>query len=209
MKNLDLRKTRASTVVDTVDDGSISFDSEDKFSFLSNLTIDPKYIITIGLKLALCGVGTYILMYYEQQELSKFNKQKAIEVSKVKNIQVKISKIKLQFTEFQAVEKIVDTYYEKLQILKNIVGSRLLSIKILDNIQNSIPKEILLNKINFMNNTLIIRGETPTHQYVSVFVEALEDTRLFSSVDLERIDKKNKGNNIYNTNLFVIKSILK
>ena len=74
---LDLRKTRAATVVDDGDGDFLVYDDQ-KSSFLSNLEINPISVISFVLKLAVCGVGVVALQYVEKQNLDKLNGQKSI-----------------------------------------------------------------------------------------------------------------------------------
>ena len=207
---LDLRKTRASTVIDSVDEDFFLYDNKQKSSFLSDIEIDPKKIIGFTLRLFICTLGTIILMHFEKQNLNKLNGNKAIVGGELNDLKSKKQDLKKQVKGFEYMVIKSKEFNEKLGIMQKIVDRRLLAVTGLDHIQTVIPEKVWLKEIQFNNNDFTITGVSTTNKQIQNFVEELERTNLFSKVNLDRAEKDNsEKNKLLSRRKFVIVSTLK
>lgn len=206
MKKFDLRKTRASSITESSDD-VISFDKEKK-SILSDISIDPKIVINIILRLALCALGTYILIHFEQQELDRLLAKKATlekTLEKSKNIIISLEK---EIKTYGALPKKAEHFKNRLNIMQKIVKYRLLPIKSLDQIQSIIPKDIFLKNINYTKKRIIFTGVGNTMPSIHTFIQSLEGTTLFANIVLQRVSQETH-NKFFHRRAFIIESVLK
>lgn len=197
---LDLRKTRASTVVDNVED-DIFFEEEKKGSIVSelvsNINIEPKTIIKFIVKLAFCGLGTVALIYFEKDQINKLNVQKADRQKKLDTLNQKKQSIENKIKTSETSTEASEEFNNKLNIMQGIVNHRLDAVKGLDNIRDSIPKKVWLTEVDFRNKQFKIRGHSITNKEIQEFVVNLEKTDIFAFV---RIDETKKDKNIKNQN---------
>ena len=205
---LDLRKTRAATVVDDLGDDFLLYEDEKKSSFLSNIKIDPKRIIGFIVRLALCALGVVVLRYIEKQNLDKLNGQKSIVQNELDQLVKKQKEKEKEVEGFAYMAKKSKEFYNKLDIMQELADSRLLALTGLDHIQSIIPEEVWLKRVNFDDKKFTITGISTTNKQIQNFIEKLEKTQLFSNVNLEKAmeDKNNKN---YIRRNFIIKSTLK
>ena len=204
---LDLRKTKAATVVDDVGDDFI-FYGDDKPGLLSNISIDPWKVLGFFLRVVICVAGIVSLRYVEQQNLDKLNRQKAIVKGELDQL-VKTRKDKEKKVEsFSYIVEKSKEFYNKLDIMQGLADSRLLPLTGLDYIQNVIPEEVWLREVGFRDKEFDIRGASTTNKQVQNFIEKLEETQLFSSVTLQQSREEKDKRNYIRRN-FTIKSVLK
>ena len=207
---LDLRKTRASTVIDSVDEDFFLYDNEKKSSFLSGVTISPKRIIGFIVRIVLCALGTLILMHVEKSNLDKLNAEKAIVNDELNGLKIKEGNLKKQIKGFEYIANKSKEFNKKLDIMQKIVDRRLLAVTGLDQIQDVIPEEVWLKEIRFNKDDFTIKGVSTTNKQIQNFAEALEKTNLFSKVILDRVEEDRGGSSkIHSRRKFVIVSTLK
>ena len=99
-------------------------------------------------------------------------------------------------------------FYNKLNVMQELADSRLLALTGLDHIQSIIPEEVWLQKVNFDNKKFTLTGTSTTNNQLQNFIQKLEDTQLFSNVNLEQ-SREEKDNKNYVRRHFSIKSTLK
>ncbi|MDE0119204.1 MAG: PilN domain-containing protein [Bdellovibrionales bacterium] len=204
---LDLRKTKAATVVDDIGGDDFVFYDE-KPGFLSNITIDPWRVFGFFFRVGICAAGVIALRYVEQQNLDKLNRQKTIVQGELDQL-IKTRKDKeKQVESFGYIVEKSKEFYNKLDIMQGLADSRLLPLTGLDYIQNVIPEEVWLREIEFRNKEFDIKGASTTNKQVQNFIEKLEGTQLFSSVTLQQ-SREEKDNKNYIRRNFTIKSTLK
>ena len=201
---MDLRKTRAETVVDNLEDDVFM---EDKPSLLSNIKIDPKDLVGFIIRLALCFVGVFALKYKEQQDLSKLNSQKAIATQELNTLQDQEKKLQTQVDGFGQLKERSKEFNNKLNIMQKIANNRLSAVTGLDQIQGVLPEEVWLEKVAFNDRKFEIQGYSTTNKQIQNFVEKLEQTNLFSTVGLERV-AEDRGKRMKRRS-FTVTSVLK
>lgn len=207
----DLRKTRASTVVDEMDQDDIFLYDDKKSNILdslSNIEINPKKIISFFFRLALCGVGALILIRYEKQNIEKLSKERTMVTTEFNKLKSQKEQIKKEIDGFGYMVKKSKEFDNKLEIMQAIVDSRLSALIGLDHIQNIIPEEVWLRRVKFDNNRFTLTGLSVNNKQIQNFMKALEGTNLFSQVNLERsgIDASSKSDTRRH---FTILSLLK
>ena len=205
---LDLRKTRAATVADQLDDADIFLDDADKKSFLSDLDLEVKDIIGLVLRLVVCGLGIVILIHFEQKNLDKLNGQRMIAQDELNSLKSKESKIKNEIKGLEKLSEKSKEFNHKLNIMQGIVDNRLLAVKGLDLIQSAIPEEVWLREVSLKKKKFIIKGVSTTNKQIQNFIEQLEDTDLFSAVSLAKAGEEKKEA-FYSRRRFTIESLLK
>lgn len=207
---LDLRKTRASTVIDSVDEDFFLYDNEKKSSFLSDVAIDPKQIIGFFIRIALCALGTIILMRVEKNNLDKLNAEKAIVSGELSQLKGEKGNLEKQIKGFEYIAKKSEEFNKKLDIMQKIADRRLLAVTGLDKIQEVIPEEVWLKEIRFNKDDFTIKGVSTTNKQIQNFTEELERTNLFSKVVLDRAEEdKSNNSKLHSRRRFVIVSTLK
>ena len=204
---LDLRKTKASTVVQDLGDDFLLYD-EKKASFFSDIKIDVKSIIGFVLRIVVCAVGTFVLIYFEKQNINKLNVDKAKANTELNAFKKKQAEMEKQIEGFEYIAKKSKEYEDKVSIMETIVDKRLSAITGLDKIQGVIPEEVWLKKVEFRDKDFTITGISTTNKQIQNFVEELEKTRLFSKVNLEKAEEENR-NRAYSRRRFIIVSTLR
>lgn len=203
---LDLRKTRASTVVDSVDEDFFLYDDEKK----SSVSVNPKKIIGFIIRIAVCALGTVILMHVEKTNLNKLSAAKAIVNGELNELKGKQQNLKKQIEGFEYISKKSKEFNEKLDVMQKIVNRRPLAVTGLDHIQEVIPEEVWLKEIRFDRDDFTITGVSTTNKQIQNFAEQLEKTNLFSKVVLDRAEEDRSGKNkLHSRRKFVIVSTLK
>ena len=145
---LDLRKTRAATVVDNVDE-DLFLDEDKKASFLSNVEFDPKLLVGFCIRLAFCASGAIGLRIYDSQNIKKLNAQKIVVNSELSELTKKQKAVEEKITGFDDLAQKSKEFYGKLDIMQNLADERMLALTGLDQVQSSIPEEVWLKKIKF------------------------------------------------------------
>ena len=201
---MDLRNTRAKTVVDNLDDDIFM---EDKASPFSKIKIDPKELIGFLIRLALCFVGVLVLKYFEQQNLNKLKSQQTIANQELSTLQEQKKQLQGQVDGFGKLKERSKEFNNKLNIMQKIANNRLSAVTGLDQIQSMIPEEVWLEKVAFSNRKFEIQGYSTTNKQIQNFVEQLEQTNSFSTVGLERV-AEDRGKRI-KRRTFTVTSVLK
>ena len=204
---LDLRKTRAATVVDNVDE-DLFLDEDKKASFLSNVEFEPKLIIGFCVRLALCALGAVGLRIYDTQNLKKLNAQKVSVNNELGELTKKQKAVEEKIAGFDDLAQKSKEFYGKLDIMQNLADERMLALTGLDQIQSSIPEEVWLQRVKFDRKQFTITGLSTTNKEIQSFVEGLENTELFSKVNLQE-STEDHGNKRYVRRRFTIVSTLK
>ena len=186
---MDLRKTRAETVVDNLEDDIFM---EDKPSLLSKIQIDPKDLIGLAVRIALCFVGVFVLKHFEKENLSKLRGQKAVVNQELETLKGQEKTLQTQVDGFGKMKESSKEFQNKLTIMQEIANNRLSAVSGLDHIQSVIPEEIWLQKVAFNNRKFEIQGYGTTNKHIQHFVEQLEQTNIFASVGLERVAEDNQ-----------------
>ena len=210
MKNLDLRKTRASTVVDDMGD-EFTFDQEKESiidKFLANVEISPGKIIYFLIKVSFCAAGVLVLKHLEKDNLRKLNIAKDQVGQELVQLQKKQKTMEEQVNSFGYMRERSKEFDNKISIMQKIVDDRLVVIQGLDSIQSVIPEEVWLKKVTFRNQKFTLEGLGTTNHQINRFIEKLEKTNLFSSVNLEK-SKKDMNSKTFNRRDFTIVSVLK
>ena len=201
---MDLRKTRAETIVDDIDEDMFM---EDSPSILSKIKVDPKELTGFIIRLALCFVGVLVLKYFEKQNLDKLKSQKTIASQELSTLQAEETKLKSQVDSFGHMKERSKEFNTKLNIMQKIANNRLSAVKGLDQIQSVIPEEVWLDKVAFDDRKFEIQGYSTTNKQIQNFVENLEKTHIFSTVGLERV-AEDRGKRM-KRRTFTVTSILK
>ncbi len=207
----DLRKTKASTVVDEMDQDDIFLYDDKKSSipgFLENIEIDSKKIIGFFIRLALCGVGTLILIRYEKNNMAKLAMQRTMANTELSKLKSQKDNVKKEVDGFGHMLKKSEEFDNKLEVMQTIVDNRLSALTGLDHIQNAIPEEVWLRRVRFENNRFTLTGLSINTTQIQNFMKELEKTNLFSQVNLEKAgeDASSKSNK---RRYFTILSVLK
>lgn len=205
---LDLRKTRASTVIDSVEEDFFLYDNKKRPSFLSDVEIEPKRVVGFIFRLIVCALGLVILMQVEKNNLNKLNGQKAIVNGELNDLKRKKGQLGKQIEGFKHMAGKSKEFNEKLSVMQKIVDKRLLAVTGLDQIQSAIPEEVWLKAVRFDGNDFTITGISTTNKQIQNFVGELEKTNLFSSVNLDR-SAEDRSDRYQNRRHFVIVSTLK
>ncbi len=203
---LDLRKTKASTVVDEMGDAFLLYG--EKKSFLSNIEIKPKKIIGFCIRMLLCTVGVISLKYVEKKNITELNARKVIVNRELNQLTKQQKAIEKQIASYSTLVIKSKEFYNKLEIMQQLADNRMLALTGLDHIQSIIPEEVWLKQVDFGNKKFTIAGISTTNKNIQNFVEELEKTELFSSVNLEKAMEDNR-NSRYTRRQFIIVSTLK
>ena len=183
---IDLRKSKA-TVVDqeTLDNDFVLDGEKNVFSFLSHINF--KEIFNIIIRLIICCVGTVALMQYEQASLKKLAAQKNSANNEYSKLQNKMKSLQKKISGFAYLKDKSVEFTNKLSIMERVVQKRSKVIRGLDHIQGVIPKKVWLNRVNYSKNKLTLDGFSNTNKQVQTFIESMEKTNIFESVDLDRM----------------------
>ncbi len=217
MKRMDLRKTRAATIVG----GSVGLD-DDEDLVLDNAERKPRFnfdltagqVISIVVKLSILVSGVFVVKYFEEKNIDQFNAQKAVVTGELSKLESKKKKLKEEINNFDSLKVKADEFNNKLGIMQQLAHERLSVVTGLDHIQTVIPQKVWLDKIIFSKNTFQIEGVTTTNKELQNFVESLEQTGVFSNVHMSRVgdDKSSRVGNVgssFTRRQFLVETVLK
>ena len=196
MKSLDLRKTRATTVVNEAGEGDFQIFEEQKrdlAAIFENIEINPRKIIVFGIKIAICSGGVIALKNYEKKNISKLNGIKVIAQEEINTLKKKQKKLKDEIAKFQHLSGKTTEFHNKLDIVEEIANRRLSALRGLDGIQSAIPEEVWLKEVRYFKDNFKISGMSTNNRQVQLFIESLEKLGLFSTVTLEQSSEDKKG----------------
>ena len=74
--------------------------------------------------------------------------------------------------------------------MEGIVHRRLKVIRGLDQIQDVIPQNVWLERVNFNGNKLVLNGFSNTNKQVQTFIESMEKTNVFLRVVLNKVSEQ-------------------
>ena len=186
---IDLRKSRSTMVDHETLDNEFVFDNEKNiFAFLSK--IDLKVLFSTFLRLVLCGVGTIALMQVERRNIEKLNIQKQSAHNEYNQLKGVMEDLKKQVEGFASLKERSKEFTNKLGIMEGMVQKRLKVIRGLDQIQDVIPKNIWLERVNFNGDHLVLEGFSMTNRQVQGFIESMESTNIFSRVVLDKLSEQ-------------------
>ena len=186
---VDLRKSR-STMVDqeVMDDGFILDSEKNVFAYLSK--IDFKIVLKIVIRLVLCCAGTVVLMQVEKRNLQKLGAQRNAANNEHNQLKNNMQAVQKEIEGFDYLKGRSLEFTNKLIIMEGIVHRRLKVIRGLDQIQDVIPQNVWLERVNFNGNKLVLNGFSSTNKQVQTFIESMEKTNVFLRVVLDRVSEQ-------------------
>ncbi len=192
MKGLDLRKTKAQTVVaDTVDPGELEFDEVGK-PWVDKLGLDltAAQWVRLGVRAVLITCGVIGLKIYEKHNLKTLNKQQTTAEGILANLKTQKQALEKDIKGFKSSSEQSDQLGGRMDIIERIVTDRSLAIKGLDQIQNAIPEKVWLNRIQYDNKKFKIEGTSVSAKEIEIFVEQMEKRQIFSTVTLNEVKEQ-------------------
>ncbi len=201
---LDLRKTKAETVMDNMDEDIFM---EEKTSLFSKIKIDPRDLVGFLFRVAFCFVGVLVLKYVEKQNLEQLQADKALVSGELSELQEQQKEIQNQVNAFGHMKERSKEFNNKLNIMQNIANNRLSAINGLDHIQNVIPEEVWLKKVAFNNRKFEITGSSTTNRQIQNFVKELEEDSPFASVNLDRVEEDRNAKRLKRRNFTVTSTL--
>ena len=205
---IDLRKSRASTVMESdleFDDDFVVQEESALSKWISQIDINPAEILAILIRVCLCCAGTVLLIQVEKSRLNKVKAQKAVVQGEFDQLNQEKQNLQNQVKGFSYMQKKSQEFNNKLAIMKKVAKKKLKVIKGLDQMQDVIPDKMWLKRINYRQDKFTIEGAAETNKQVQNFIEALEGTRLFSGVKLERVQEQDRTKR----RTFTISSVLR
>ena len=213
---IDLRKTKAVTVTTALpeaeDDELILDESSTDWQEKLGLDLSRKQWIGIFIRMVFLISGLIGLKMYEVKNINRLNMQKSVLSEKLEEVKTKKENIEKQIATFGSLSSQSRQFNEKLDIIQSIINNRVWAIKGLDQIRSNIPGKVWLDKIQYRKKTFIIEGASISNKQIERFVEALENTHLFSQVNLNQMVEETKtARNVggLKNRFFTIHSILK
>lgn len=186
---IDLRKSRSTMVDQEVMDDDFVLDNEKStFAFLSK--IDFKIVLSIVIRLVLCCVGTGVLMQMEKKNLQKLGAQRDAANNEYSQLKNNMQDLQKKIEGFSYLKEKSVEFTNKLNIMEGVVQKRLKVIRGLDQIQDVIPKNVWLERVNFNGSKLVLNGFSSTNKQVQTFIESMEKTNVFLRVVLDKVSEQ-------------------
>ena len=110
----------------------------------------------------------------------------------VKNLEEKNSSLKKELAvleektkEVKNIENIKNELSEKLSVITILKKNKLGPVKLLDDLNISMPEKVWIESVEESNNNILITGKSLDDQSLSKFMKLLEKSPYFTNVDLQ------------------------
>ncbi|OGC45660.1 hypothetical protein A2V49_03065 [candidate division WWE3 bacterium RBG_19FT_COMBO_34_6] len=141
--------------------------------------------LTIILLIIVCGVGGFY--FYQNYKIKK----------EISSLDTNITKLRTEINNLSNIEINARNLYKKSSTLKGIFDNRLLYSKILINLQESTPANVIIESVSFgLEDTINITGNAQTYNLVQDFSNMLLSKDLFTEVSLNTVSLKGNDKGI-------------
>ncbi len=104
------------------------------------------------------------------------------EFRKLQSVKQEVERFRTQMDEIQ----------KKIEIVRKLKEGQKGYYKILTNIEHSMPDDVWTSSIKFEGNKIVLSCSSLRVSSVNNFVMKLYETKMFSTIDLEKADKKDE-----------------
>ena len=101
----------------------------------------------------------------------------------------KLQKVKQEVERFRSQ---MDDIQKKIEIVRKLKEGQKGYYKILTNVEKSLPEDVWTSSISFETNRIVLNCSSLRVSSVNRFVMNLYETKMFSTIDLEKADKKDE-----------------
>ena len=161
---------------------------------------DSSAVMWLGgfvLSMVVLGVSFFLLHQGASQNVA----DATLEVEGLKN---QLEQIQRTTKEVRDLEKKRKELHEKLAVIAKLKKSKLGPVRILDDLNTSIPERSWLTGLKESNGLLRIDGFALDNQTIATFMKDLEKSEYYLSVDLD--ESKTKAKSGINIKSFVLQS---
>ncbi|MCB0332644.1 MAG: PilN domain-containing protein [Bdellovibrionales bacterium] len=161
---------------------------------------DSSAVMWLGgfvLSMVVLGVSFFLLHQGASQSVA----DATLEVEGLKN---QLEQIQRTTKEVRDLEKKRKELHEKLAVIAKLKKSKLGPVRILDDLNTSIPERSWLTGLKESNGLLRIDGFALDNQTIATFMKDLEKSEYYLSVDLD--ESKTKAKSGINIKSFVLQS---
>ena len=199
MIKVNLNKTKGSTIYGPQDTGLAPSGStiftqikealdEQKFVF------GPSFFIKMAINIVFIACFPIGLKIYEMKEIGKLEKEEQQMKSLLTSAQGKLSTLKTELESYSYLKEKSDEFSRKKNFLKKLAETRLTVPRIVDLIQNKIPKTVWLENLKLKvfdeGHQLHISGGGFTEAHVNLFAGSLYDILDKNSITVNMQDIK-------------------
>ena len=101
------------------------------------------------------------------------------------NLKKELEVLEEKTKEVKDIEDIKNELNEKLQVINILKKSKLGPVKLLDDLNISLPEKVWIESIQETNNNILITGKSLDDQSLSRFMKLLEKSAYFTNIDLQ------------------------
>ena len=210
MIKLNLNKTRTAIDSDTVEGRRKKSGQSTVLTGLQSVlaermeSVGPGFIIKLIVNVVLILCFPLGLKIYEVQQINKLKAQKEKEELLLNETNQQLSILKTELNRYGYLKGKSEEFIRKKEFLSQLTKERLDVPRILDFIQDNLPKTVWLKKIqvdvsNKENTRVEISGESFKEISVNVFASSLEQILNGNSITVNMRDVK-EGNSVVKVN---------
>jgi type IV pilus assembly protein PilN len=137
------------------------------------------FLLSICLVLVILG-GIHFYQVRQKKELEQ----------RIQYVKQELEELKKQVGEvekYKAAKKELET---KLEIIERLEKGKMLVVKLLDGIAQTIPEKMWLDQVGLKGGSLSMEGYAIDNETIAAFMKQLEATRSFKTVELVQTEQK-------------------
>jgi len=175
-----------------------------------NVDVNPFIFIKFIVNAILILCFPLGLKIYEINEIRKLNKEKSQAETVLSGTQNELSSLKLELAKYDHLKSKAQEFSDKKAFLKELADSRLVIPRMIDLIQNKVPKTVWLEDLSLniseQKNELQMTGKSFSEAHVNAFASSLHDILDKNSVTVNTRDIK-EGDSVVKVN-FSLKGVM-
>ncbi len=176
----------------------------------SNIAFQPAILIRIAINLLLIACFPLGLKIYEKRQIDRLNRENQKVEALLAGAQSRLNELRAELKNYDHLNEKAKEFTEKKKFLKDLAESRLTIPRVIDLIENRLPKSVWLErlklKISKDNNEIQITGKGLNEAYVNRFAGSLHDLLDENSITVDTRDIK-EGDDIVKVD-FSLKGVM-
>ncbi len=137
------------------------------------------FILTICLVVVILG-GIQFYQYRQRQDLEQ----------RIQYVQQEIKELEKKVGEVEKYKEAKKALETKLQIIERLQKNKMLVVRLLDTIGETIPEKMWLQDLGLKGGKLSMEGYAVDNETIATFMRGLQGTKSFRSVELVLAERK-------------------
>jgi len=118
--------------------------------------------------------------------------KKETQIERNQRLQTEISHYQKQIKELKRLQMLQDVLLLKIQFIRHLEMTRVFTVKLFDELINIIPEEMILTRIERVNNKVILQGVTRSFSEISNLMHQMKKSRWIQKTALVEIKKSSE-----------------